>query len=106
MEKLKSCHFSLNFDEATSNSQACVLSILVSYYNKKTSFIVVEHLSSISDSCCVKSARIRSYSGPHFPTFALNMERYEVCIQPKCGKMRTRITPNADTFHPLIPTVY
>ena len=38
---------------------------------------------------CVKSVRIRSYSGPHFSAFG-------------CGKMRTRITPNTDTFY----TVY
>ena len=25
---------------------------------------------------CIKSVRIRSYSGPHFPTFGLNTERY------------------------------
>ena len=25
---------------------------------------------------CVKSIRIRSYSGPHFPAFGLNAERY------------------------------
>ena len=25
---------------------------------------------------CVKYVRIRSYSGPHFPAFRLNMERY------------------------------
>ena len=25
---------------------------------------------------CVKSVRIRSYSGPHFPSFGLNTERY------------------------------
>ena len=27
---------------------------------------------------CVESACIRSYSGPHFPPFGLNMERYRV----------------------------
>ena len=27
---------------------------------------------------CIKSVRIRSYSGPYFPAFRLNMERYEV----------------------------
>ena len=37
----------------------------------------------------VRSVRIRSYSGPYFPAFGLN----------KCGKMRTRITPNSDTFY-------
>ena len=50
---------------------------------------------------CVKSARIGSYSGPHFPAFGLNMERYSVSfrIQSECGKMQTRITPNADNFY-------
>ena len=38
---------------------------------------------------CVKSVRIRSYSS--------------LRIQPKCGKMRTRITPN--TFHSVIVPV-
>ena len=41
---------------------------------------------------CVKSVRIRSYSGshfsPHFPAFGLNTGRYGVSlrIQSKCGK--------------------
>ena len=53
---------------------------------------------------CVKSVRIRSNSGPHFPTFGLNTERYAVKnaewkIQPKCGEIRTRITPNTDSFY-------
>ena len=41
------------------------------------------------------------YSGPHFPTFGLNTGRYSLSfrIQSKCGEMRTRITPNTDTFH-------
>ena len=50
---------------------------------------------------CVKSVRIRSYSGPHFPAFGLNTERYGVSvhIQLECGKMRTRITPNTNTLY-------
>ena len=50
---------------------------------------------------CVKSVRIRSYSDPYFPAFGQNTERYgpSLCIQSKCGKMRTRITPNTDTFY-------
>ena len=53
---------------------------------------------------CVKGVSIRSYSGPHFPAFGLNTERYEVSkvplrIQSECRKMRTRITPNTDTFY-------
>ena len=49
---------------------------------------------------CLKSVRMRSYSGPHFPAFGLNTERYGVSfhIQSECGKIRTRITPNMDTF--------
>ena len=49
----------------------------------------------------LKSVLIRSYSGPQFPVFGLNMERYGVSlrIQSKCEKMRTRITPNTDTFY-------
>ena len=48
---------------------------------------------------CVKSVSIRSYSGPHFSALGLNT-----------GKMRTRITPNTDTFYALnlinVPTRY
>ena len=55
-----------------------------------------------NDSDCVKSVRIRSYTGPHFPAFGLNTERYSR-IQTECGKMRTRITPNTDTFYAMFP---
>ena len=50
---------------------------------------------------CVKSVRIRSYSGSYFPAFGLNTEKYGVSlrIQSECEKIRTRITPNTDTFH-------
>ena len=48
---------------------------------------------------CVKSVCIQSYSGPYFPAFGLNMERYGVslCIQSECKKIQTRITPNTNT---------
>ena len=41
---------------------------------------------------CVKSVQIRSFSGPYFPAFGLNTERYNVsvCIQSECGKIQTR----------------
>ena len=50
---------------------------------------------------CVKSVRSRSYYGPRFPAFGLNTERYQVSLrmQSECEKIRTRITPNTDTFH-------
>ena len=50
---------------------------------------------------CVKSVRIRCFSGPYFPAFGQNTERYGVSlqIQSECGKIRTKKTPNTDTFH-------
>ena len=42
---------------------------------------------------CVKSVRIWSFSGPYFLAFQLNTERF-----PECRKMRSRKTPNRDTF--------
>ena len=50
---------------------------------------------------CVKSVPIRNFSGPYFPVFGLNTERCSVSlhIQSKCGKIRTRKTPNRDTLH-------
>ena len=44
----------------------------------------------------MKSVCIWSYSGPHFPAFGLNRERYGVC---ECGKIWTRITRNTGTFY-------
>ena len=47
----------------------------------------------VTDRHCVKSVRIRSFYGLYFPAFGLNMERYVK------NKIRTRKTPNMDTFH-------
>ena len=50
---------------------------------------------------CVKSVRIWSFSGTYSPAFGLNKKRcfLSLCIQSECGKIRTRKTPNTDTFH-------
>ena len=50
---------------------------------------------------CVKSECIRSFSGPYYPAFGLNMGRQSVffSIHSEWGKIRTRKTPNTDTFH-------
>ena len=60
--------------------------------------------NACSKFCLVKSVRIWSYSGPYFPAFGLNTERYKVSlhIQFECGKMLSRITPNTDTFHAVL----
>ena len=59
-----------------------------------------EAIMEISDLDCVTNFRIRSVSGPHFPAIRLNTEIQGVSlhIQSECGKIRTRKTPNTDTF--------
>ena len=49
---------------------------------------------------CVESVQIRSFSGPYFPAFGLNTERYgaSLCIQSKCGKIRTRKNSASEHF--------
>ena len=51
---------------------------------------------------CVKSVRIRSFSGPYFPAFGLstglNTERVSLRTQSECRKLRTRKTLNTETF--------
>ena len=41
------------------------------------------------------------FSGPYFPAFGLNFERYVVSlgIHSECGKVQTRKTPNTHNFH-------
>ena len=53
---------------------------------------------------CVESVRIWNFSGPYFPAFGLNTERCgeSLSSQSKCGNIRTRKTPNKDTFHVVI----
>ena len=46
-------------------------------------------LSTLSQ--CIKSPGIRSFSGPYFPAFGLNMEIYSVNL---------RISPNAGKYGP------
>ena len=52
------------------------------------------HGKSILSKRCMKSVRIWSYSGLHVPALGVSF-----CIHSECGKMRTRITPNTDTFY-------
>ena len=46
----------------------------------------------------------RSHSGPYFPALGLNTERCLVSLRSHshCGKIRTRITPNTDTFYAVL----
>ena len=58
-------------------------------------------LNLMKSNHCVKRVRIWSYFGSHFAAFGLNTEKYFVYlrIQSECGKIRTRISPNTDTFY-------
>ena len=48
---------------------------------------------------CVKSVRILSYSGPHFPAFGLNTERYSVLrISPYSVRMRENAPQNNSKY--------
>ena len=51
-----------------------------------------------------KVSKYRVISGPYFPAFRLNTERYEVFlrIQSECGKITPEITPYLDTFHAVV----
>ena len=75
------------------------------YFQSLSFYFFINYLHS-KKIHCVESVRIRSYSGPYFPAFGLNTERYSVSlrIQSECEKMRTRITPNTDTFYAAIVT--
>ena len=44
-------------------SLTTVIIVFFSFKGKKRSYLSIK--------CCVKSVRIRSYSGPHFPAFGL-----------------------------------
>ena len=43
---------------------------------------------------------MRSFSGPYFPAFELNMKKYSIPlrIQSECGKIRIQKAPNTGTF--------
>ena len=55
----------------------------------------------LKEKYCVRSIHIRSSSGPYFSAFRVNTEKNSVPlrIQSECEKIRTRKTPNTDTFH-------
>ena len=55
-----------------------------------------------------KKCLIRVFSWLYFPAFELNTERYGISlrIQSKCGKIRTKKTPNMDTFHAAVSTLH
>ena len=77
----------------------CILSLLV--YVQHWSIFTAIFKTAINFICqihCVKSVRIWSFSGPHFPHLDLKKRDNT----DTCGKIRARKTPNTDTFHTVI----
>ena len=75
--------------------------LFVSVFSNISSLLNIYERVFCEKSHCVKSVLIRSFSGPYFSAFGLNMERHGVSfrIQSEFGKVRTRNTPNINTFH-------
>ena len=56
---------------------------------------------------CVKSVHIRSYSGPYFPAFGLNMDRYSVLrISPYSVRMRENTDQNNSEYGHFLRSEY
>ena len=72
-----------------------------SFWDIEILTICNRQMEKVSEDHCVKSVRFRSYSGPYFPAFGLNTERYResIHIQFECRKIRTKITPSTETFY-------
>ena len=53
----------------------------------------------------MKSVRIRSFSGPYFHGFGLNLKRYGVSLrnQSECEKIWTRNNQNTEIFYAVFP---
>ena len=82
-------YFEIQFYFTSDNKKNCTK---YSLYHKIVTYLTMEHY--------VKSVRIRSFSGPYFPAFGLNTDFYSVNLRIKseCEKMRSRKSPNTDTF--------
>ena len=81
-----------------SNSGKCHLLIITT----NPVYIRVKNIDTKNSHCERLLGVIRSYSGPYFPTFGLNTERYYIVslrMHSECGEIRTTITPNTDTFY-------
>ena len=66
---------------------------LILFFSSEVNFLYWSR--AISSNHCMEIVRIRSFSGPYFPAFG--SVRYGV-FSPNVGKIRTRKTPNTDTF--------
>ena len=71
------------------------------FYSRHTS----NKVNRLHETLCENCPNTEFFSGPYFPAFGLNTERYGVSlrIQSECGETQTRIIPNTDTFRMIQP---
>ena len=67
---------------------AIVPTVILFHFHNISCFLLFDSKPAMTkvfiETHCMKSVRIRSYSGAHFPTFGLNKERYST-YAGKCG---------------------
>ena len=61
------------------------------------------YLSIFSIHLCIKSVQIRSFSGPYFPAFGLNTERYKILRRPFLQKTSGRLHLFKNTLNGKVP---
>ena len=78
----------------------CVLLMPITV-NSASSSIVSIMLNTSKGLTSREKCPYSEFSGPFFPSFGLNTEKYRVSfyLQFDCGKIKSRETPNTDTFH-------
>ena len=87
VEDLQSTHFSLNIDEATSQTNKRVVSVLVCYFNPRLEEIVVRHLASFSV-IKVNSETLYDEIVDLFEKFKIPWENLLSILMDSCNVMR------------------
>ena len=111
---LKIYQFLLNVSSSQQNKKLNhILKTAIIFHIKQMPFLLSQRMLFCAQQMlwvyhCVKSVRIQSYFGPYFPAFGLNNDRYSLSlpIQSKCGKIRTRITPNTAIFYEVYVLIF
>ena len=89
-------------------TNSCFLKVIITFSSYLIKLFEIHSCNSwryyysiIGNKHWVKSVRTRSFSGPYFPAFGMNTERYSVYvrIESESGKIWTRKSPDTVTFH-------
>ena len=99
--KIKTRFFEINLFAPEKKFREIVYVFLVDKrFNTKCGKKIFSFNSFLNKAHCVKSVRIRRYSGRYFPVFGkIRSIGESLRIQSECGKIPTRIIANTDTFY-------